>query len=154
MSGELKPSHADMVQQYIKDVSNRSATSYMLTISRDGEDPVRTIIYYSNSIDAAEAYNKYKDWGFAKQYLTVKLYEPNGIINEKVLKRNQAGECTFVRQDYVDAQKILTKVKDHLDPEKYYELVKDFMILFAKDNWRFDPDRFLKDSGVPGSAQE
>lgn len=154
MSEDLKPEHNDFVNEYISSVKNKTQTAYMLTIARDGETPVRTIIYYSNAIDAAEAYNKYTDWGFARNYLTVKLYEPNGIINEKVLKRNQAGECTFVRQDYIEAQKIISKLKNFLDKEKYETLVKDFMVLFAKDNWRFDPDRFLHDAGVFEKAVE
>ena len=154
MSGVLKPEHNDLVSEYINSVNNKTQTSYMLTIARDGEDPVRTIIYYSNAIEAAEAYNKYTDWGFARNFLTVKLYEPNGVVNQKVLKRNQAGECTFVRQDYIEAQKILFNVKEHLDSKQYESLIKDFMTLFAKDNWRFDPDRFLKDSGILGKAQE
>lgn len=154
MSEDLRPEHNDLVSEYISSVKNKTQTSYMLTIARDGESPVRTIIYYSNAIEAAEAYNKYTDWGFARNYLTVKLYEPNGVINEKVLKRNQAGECTFVRQDYIEAQKILSSVKQFLELNQYEKLVKDFMTLFAKDNWRFDPDRFLKDAGILEKAQE
>jgi hypothetical protein len=151
---QLNPIHFNMVQQYLDEVKNKTANSYMLTIARDGESPVRTIIFYTNAIEAAEAYNKYKDWGFAKQYLTVKLYEPNGVINEKVLKRNQAGECTFVRQDYIEAEKILCKAKNYIEEEAYVSLVKDFMVLFAKDSWRFDPDRFLKECGIFENATE
>lgn len=154
MIDQLKSNHKILVDDYIDSVNNKKQTSYMLTIARDGEEPVRTIIYYSNAIEAAEAYNKYTDWGFAKNYLTVKLYEPNGIINEKILKRNQAGECTFIKQDYIDAQKILYKVKAEIPQHIYYQLVKDFMTLFAKDNWRFDPDRFLKDAGIDENANE
>jgi hypothetical protein len=154
MSEQLKSIHQEMVDDYIDRVKNKTESSYMLTIARDGESPVRTIIYYTNSIEASEAYNKYQDWGFARNYLTVKLYEPNGVVNEKVLKRNQAGECTFVRQDYIEAQKILSKTKPYLSKENYEILIKDFMILFAKDSWRFDPDRFLKDAGVLETATE
>jgi hypothetical protein len=154
MIDQLKPSHKTLIDEYVMSVVNKTQTSYMLTIARDGEDPVRTIIYYSNSIEAAEAYNKYVDWGFARNYLTVRLYEPNGIVNEKVLKRNQAGECTFVRQDYIEAQKILLKVKEHLSLDTYTQLIKDFTTLFAKDNWRFDPDRFLQNAGLEDRAAE
>jgi hypothetical protein len=154
VTGSLRPEHELMVDQYIEDTKNKKSSAYMLTIARDGESPVRTIIFYTNAIEAAEAYNKYTDWGFAKNFLTVKLYEPNGIVNEKVLKRNQAGECTFVRQDYIEAQKILSKVKNHLEEDKYIILVKDFMTLFAKDSWRFDPDRFLSDAGIFEEAIE
>lgn len=151
---QLKPEHSDMVGSYLAEVQNKKTTAYMLTISRDGESPVRTIIFYTNAIEAAEAYNKYTDWGFAKKYLTVTLYEPNGVVHEKVLKRNQAGECTFVREDYVQAQKILSRTKPYLPDEQYRSLIKDFMTLFAKDNWRFDPDRFLRDAGIEETAKE
>lgn len=154
MNEQLKPQHQVMVDEYINNIKNKTESSYMLTIARDGEEPVRTIIYYTNAIEAAEAYNKYQDWGFAYKYLTVRLYEPSGVVNEKILKRNQAGECTFVRQDYIEAQKILHKVKDHMEKDKYVSLVKDFMTLFAKDSWRFDPDRFLKDAGILELAAE
>ena len=154
IGSDLRPEHDLMVDKYIEETKNKKTSTYMLTIARDGESPVRTIIFYSNAIEAAEAYNKYIDWGFAKQYLTVKLYEPNGVINEKILKRNQAGECTFIRQDYIEAQKILSKFKDHMELEKYTQLVKDFMTLFAKDSWRFDPDRFLKEAGIFEEAVE
>ena len=125
----------------------------MLTIARDGEDPVRTIIFYTNAIDAAEAYNKYTDWGFARNFLTVRLYEPNGVVNEKILKRNQAGECTFIRQDYISMQSILLKIKNNIDKNIYDSLCLDIMQIFAKDSWRFDPERFLKDLGIEYKLQ-
>lgn len=145
---DLKIEHGDMVEEYIKTVNDKTQTSYMLTVARDGESPVRTIIYYSNSIEAAEAYNKYVDWGFARNFLTVRLYEPNGVINEKVLKRNQAGECTFVRQDYIDFENILLSLKDKINIDVYEDLVFQVMKVFAKDNWRFNPERFLDILGV------
>lgn len=148
VNSELKPSHKLMVDQYIEDVKNNNASAYMLTIARDGEQPVRTIIFYTNAIEAAEAYNKYTDWGFAKNFLTVRLYEPNGVVNEKVLKRNQAGECTFIRKDYYDIQKILFETKNYIDKNIYDKLCISIMAVFAKDNWRFNPERFLKDLDV------
>jgi hypothetical protein len=148
MEDQLKAGHVDMVSDYINEVNNKTATSYMLTIARDGESPVRTIIFYDNSLEAAEAYNKYTDWGFARNYLTVNLYEPTGRINQKVLKRNQAGECTFVRQDYIDVENILLSFKDKIDKEIYDDLVFKIMAVFAKDSWRFNPERFLSILGV------
>ena len=142
-----------MVDQYIEDIKNNKNSSYMLTIARDGEDPVRTIIFYTNAIDAAEAYNKYTDWGFARNFLTVRLYEPNGVVNEKILKRNQAGECTFIRQDYISMQSILLKIKNNIDKNIYDSLCLDIMQIFAKDSWRFDPERFLKDLGIEYKLQ-
>ena len=145
---ELKQSHKNLVDDYIKGVNEKTQNVYMLTIARDGEQPARSILYYSNAIDAAYAYNKYTDWGFAKNFLTVTLYEPSGIVNQKILKRDQAGECTFVRKDYYDIQKILFDLKNDIDKKIYDKLCIDIMTVFAKDNWRFNPERFLKDLGI------
>ena len=153
VNSELKPSHKIMVDEYIEDVKNNKNSSYMLTIARDGEEPVRTIIFYTNAIEAAEAYNKYTDWGFARNFLTVRLYEPNGVVNEKILKRNQAGECTFIRQDYIDMQNSLLKVKDSINKDVYDSLCIEIMTIFAKDSWRFDPERFLKNLDVQYKIQ-
>ena len=140
---ELKPEHEDVVSSFIESQKNNHA-SYMLTIARDGESPVRSIYHLNNAIDAAEAYNRYQDWGFAKEYLTVSLYEPGGKITTKVLKRPKAGECVFVKADYIKAEEIILSVKDHLNPEVYAILVKDFAGLFSRDNIRFDVSRFFK----------
>ena len=137
-----------MVEEYCESVKNKTADSYMLTIARDGESPVRTIIFFQNSIEAAEAYNKYFDWGFARNYLTVTLYEPSGKINEKILKRNQAGESTFIRQDYIDVENILLNFKDKIETNVYDDLGFKIMKVFAKDSWRFDPERFLEILGI------
>lgn len=144
----LKPEHSDMVEQYLQSVKDKISNAYMLTIARDGEDPVRTIIFYQNAIEAAEAYNMYNDWGFAKQYLTVKLYEPSGKINEKVFKRNQAGDPTFLRQNYVDISNVLISLKPLLEESVYQKTCIDVCTSFAKDNWRFDPERFLNNLGI------
>ena len=144
----LKPSHLLMVEEYCESVKNKTADSYMLTIARDGESPVRTIIFFQNAIEAAEAYNKYFDWGFARNYLTVTLYEPSGKINEKILKRNQAGESTFIRQDYIDVENILLNFKDKIETNVYDDLGFKIMKVFAKDSWRFDPERFLEILGI------
>jgi hypothetical protein len=148
MSGELKQEHTDLVSAYLQGVSLKNQTAYMLTISRDGEEPVRTIIFYNSAIEAAEAYNMYNDWGFAKQYLTVKLYEPSGKINEKVFKRNQAGDPTFLRQNYYDVSDILLRLKPLLEVEVYEKACLDIATSFAKDNWRFNPERFLQTLGI------
>ena len=113
----------------------------------------RSIIFYENAIDAAEAYNKYTDWGFARNFLTVHLYEPSGKINKKVLMRNQAGDCTFIRQDYIDIKDILLSYKDKIDKKVYNELCIKIMTVFAKDNWRFSPERFLQDLGLDYKLQ-
>lgn len=144
----LKPEHNDMVQQYINSVAEHKNDSYMLTIARDGESPVRTIIFFPNAIEAAEAYNMYNDWGFAKQYLTIRLYEPSGKINEKIFKRNQAGDPTFLRQNYIDITNVLLDLKPLISDKVYQDICLEITTSFAKDNWRFDPERFLENLGI------
>jgi nucleoside-diphosphate-sugar epimerase len=85
-----------------------------------------------------------RDWGFAKDHLTIKLWGPGGLIAEKTLKRPQGGDCTFVRSDYIEAENIILKIKQHLDEETYKSLVKDFAGLFSRDSIRFDVSRFFK----------
>ena len=148
MSSELKLEHVDMVNEYLQKTKNNSQDVYMLTIARDGEYPVRSILFFGNVVDAVEGFNKYKDWGFAKNYLTVSLYEPNGKINTKVLKRNQAGESTFIKNDYIEISNILKSFKDKINYVFYKDLCIRIMTVFSKDNWRFDPERFLKDLGI------
>lgn len=154
MSGELRPEHSDVVSEYLNSVKQKNANAYMLTISRDGESPVRTIIFYNTAIEAAEAYNMYNDWGFAKQYLTVTLYEPNGVVNQKVFKRNQAGDPTFLRQNYYDFSNILKTLKPYLEKEVYEDACVKAATSFAKDNWRFDPDRFLNDLQISKKSED
>lgn len=148
MSGQLKTEHSNIVNDYLEAVRNHKMDSYMLTIARDGEEPVRTIIFFPNAIEAAEAYNMYTDWGFAKKYLTVRLYEPSGKVNEKIFKRNQAGDPTFLRQNYYDVSDSLKKIKDLIDIDSYESLCVEICKSFSKDNWRFDPERFLINLGI------
>ena len=82
---ELKNIHFDMVNDYIKNSKEGKTSHYMLTVSRDGESPVRSIVSFDNLEQALEGYEMYQDAGFAKDYLTVSMYEPSGKINTKVL---------------------------------------------------------------------
>ena len=141
---ELKNIHFDMVNDYIKNSKEGKTSHYMLTVSRDGESPVRSIVSFDNLEQALEGYEMYQDAGFAKDYLTVSMYEPSGKINTKVLKRNHAGDPSFVRQNYIDTVDALHKVKDKLNKEDYEDLCIKIVTSFAKDNWRFSADRFLK----------
>lgn len=141
---QLKPNHDDIVNDYIKNSANGTVGHYIITVSRDGESPVRSIISFDNQKQALEGYEMYQDAGFAKDYLTVSLYEPSGKISTKVLKRNHAGDPSFVRQNYIDTADALYKVKDKLNKEDYEDLCIKIVNSFAKDNWRFSADRFLK----------
>ena len=141
---QLKPNHDDIVNDYIKNSKNGSVGHYMITVSRDGESPVRSIISFDNVEQAVEGYEMYQDAGFAKDYLTVSLYQPSGMVTTKVLRRNHAGDPSFVRQNYIDTVEALHEVKDKLNKEDYEALCIKIVTSFAKDNWRFSAERFLK----------
>lgn len=127
----------------IKKYKENPENNYMLTIARDGETPERSVYIFNNCLDAVNGYNSYTDWGFAKEYLTVSLYEPNGNVFTKILKRPPAGECVFVREQYYKIAKILLSIKGQLEEDSYAKLIKEIAKIFSMDNWRFDPVRFF-----------
>jgi len=141
---ELEITHDDIVNDYIKNAKEGKVSHYIITVSRDGESPVRSIISFDNKKQALEGYDMYQDAGFAKNYLTVSLYNPSGNKVEKVLKRNHAGDPSFVRQNYIDTVEVLHSLKNKLNKEDYEEACIKIVTSFAKDNWRFSSDRFLK----------
>jgi hypothetical protein len=141
---ELNQINDIILNNYIEDSKNGKVSHYMIAVARDGESPVRSIISFDNIEQALEGYNMYQDAGFAKEYLTVSLYEPLGKITTKVLKRNHAGDPSFVRQNYIDTVEALHLVKDKLNKKDYEDLCIKIVTSFAKDNWRFNADRFLK----------
>jgi len=136
--------HLSMINDYNKGTKDGNVFHYLITVSRDGESPVRSIISFDSLTEATEGYEMYQDAGFAKDYLTVSLYEPSGKITTKVLKRNHAGDPSFVRQNYIDTVDALYQVKDKLKKEDYEDLCIKVVTSFAKDNWRFNPERFLE----------
>jgi hypothetical protein len=150
---ELNNLHIDMVQEFKQKVQQKTTETYMLTIARDGESPVRSIYFYDNAIDASSGYQAYSDWGFSKDFLTVTLYEPNGKIHEKTLRRPRGGECVFVREDYVRLSKIFMDIKEGMDQDRYNYLVLESARLLSKDNQRFDPKRFFVDTGYTGDIE-
>jgi hypothetical protein len=141
---ELNPTHEDIVNEYIENAKEGKVSHYMITVARDGESPVRSIISFDSIDQAFKGYAMYEDAGFAKDYLTVSLYQPSGIVTTKVLKRNHAGDPSFVRQNYIDTVEALHSVKHKLSKEDYEEMCIKIVTSFAKDNWRFNADRFLK----------
>lgn len=141
---ELNTIHTDMVNDYLENARLGKVSHCIITVSRDGEVPVRSIISFDNIAQALEGYNMYQDAGFAKEYLTVSLYEPSGKVTKKVLKRNHAGDPSFVRQNYIDTVDALYSLKDKLDKKDYEDVCMKIVTSFAKDNWRFNAERFLK----------
>lgn len=141
---DLNPMHQEIVDDYVKNAKEGKVGHYIITVARDGESPVRSIISFDNAEQAVEGYEMYQDAGFAKDFLTVSLYQPSGMITTKVLKRNHAGDPSFVRQNYIDTVEALHEVKDKLSKEDYEALCIKIVTSFAKDNWRFNPERFLK----------
>jgi hypothetical protein len=141
---ELKVTHTDMINQYVDNAKLGKVSHYLIAVSRDGEVPVRSIISFDSLDQALDGYNMYQDAGFAKEYLTVSLYEPSGKISTKVLKRNHAGDPSFVRQNYIDTVDALHTLKSKLEKKDYEDVCIKIVTSFAKDNWRFDAERFLK----------
>ncbi len=154
MSGQLNQSHVDMVQDYKDKVASGRGDSYMLTIARDGESPARSIYFYGDAIEAAKGYEAYQDWGFAKDFLTVELYEPTGRVHSKILRRPRGGECVFERAQYYKISEILTSAKSKIDEETFNYLSYEFAKLFSKDNQRFQVDRFLIELGYTGEIND
>jgi hypothetical protein len=71
-------------------------------------------------------------------------------MSEKILRRvhigGSSGDCTFIKEDYIQAAKIMLKYKDTMEYNNYQQIVKDFAGLFSKDNIRFDVSRFFKET--------
>ncbi len=151
---DLNMNNDTLVSEFRQRVSSGRGDSYMLTIARDGESPVRSIYFYDNAIDAATGYAAYTDWGFAKDFLTVELYEPTGRIHNKVLRRPRGGECTFERAQYYNVADILKAVKSDIDEKSFNYLAYEFAKLFSKDNQRFQVERFLTELGYTGEIDE
>jgi hypothetical protein len=154
MNAELRPAHKNLVEDFKARVLDRSADSYLLAIARDGEFPARSIYFYGDAVSAAAGYGNYTDWGFAKDFLTVTLYEPTGKVHEKILQRPRGGECVFVRDDYNAATEIFLDYRNDIPEESYNQLVYRFARLFSKDNQRFNHERFLTNTGYTGEITD
>ena len=60
---------------------------YSITVSYDGNAPHWTG-RYQDALTAVNEFNKHIDWGFADEYSTVNLSEPNGKMHTKNFYRN------------------------------------------------------------------
>jgi hypothetical protein len=76
----------------------------------------------------------------------VSLYEPNGKIHQKILKRPPGLEASFMRQNYIEVAEAILSIKNYLNPDIYEELVLSLAEIFAKDNKRFNEIRFLQNT--------
>jgi hypothetical protein len=141
---ELNMSNQNILNDYLNKIKKEKVYHYLLTVCRDEKDKIQSIISFYSLKEAIEGYEMYQDAGFAKQYLIVSLYYPDGKVDTKTLRRNHAGDPSFVRQNYIDTVEALHTVKNKLNKEDYEELCMKIVTSFAKDNWRFDANRFLK----------
>lgn len=141
---ELNTSNTDILNEYLNKIKNERVYHYLLTVCRDDEETIRSIVSFYSLEEAIKGYEMYQDAGFAKQHQVISLYYPNGKIDTKILRRNHAGDPSFVRQNYIDTVEALHSIKNKLNKEDYEELCMKIVTSFAQDNWRFDPNRFLK----------
>jgi len=61
---------------------------YAVTSTNDSEAKPKWVGRYSNALDAVNVYNSFVDHGFANEYRTVNLSEPNGKMHTKILYRS------------------------------------------------------------------
>jgi hypothetical protein len=52
----------------------------------------------------------------------------------------------MTRKDYVSTAEILRYVSDKTHPAVFSKMVVDFAVMFAKDNPKFDPNKFYEAS--------
>lgn len=61
---------------------------YSVTSTNDNSTSPEWIGRYDNALDAVDIFNKFNDYGDAKQYRTVNLSEPSGKMHTKVFYSN------------------------------------------------------------------
>jgi len=61
--------------------------NYSLTTAYDGE-PVHHVVRNNDMLDIVRAWDKCVDYGFAKEYATYNLSDPNGKMYTKTFYRN------------------------------------------------------------------
>ena len=59
---------------------------YAVTVAYDS-NPVHWTGRYDNALEAVTEFNKIVDWGFADEYSTVNLSEPNGKMHTRTFYR-------------------------------------------------------------------
>ena len=61
---------------------------YAVTCANDNEATPSWIGRYSDALTAVETYQKFNDFGDAKEYRTINLSEPSGKMHTKIFYRN------------------------------------------------------------------
>lgn len=61
---------------------------YSVTTTNDNELTTNWIGRFDNALEAVHCFNTFVDHGFADEYRTVNLSEPNGKMHTKILYRN------------------------------------------------------------------
>jgi len=61
---------------------------YSVTTTNDSNTSPDWVGRYSDALSAVEVYQKFIDHGFALEYRTVNLSEPNGKMHTKILYRS------------------------------------------------------------------
>jgi hypothetical protein len=61
---------------------------YSVTSTNDNDFNAKWIGRYDNALEAVNVYNAMVDYGFAQEYRTVNLSEPNGKMHTKIFYRN------------------------------------------------------------------
>ena len=60
--------------------------NYVLTVHYDGN--YHSSFKFDNALNAVHSFDKCVDWGFANEYATYNLLEPNGKMHTKVFYKD------------------------------------------------------------------
>ena len=60
---------------------------YSITVTYDSAPTPTWAARYDNALEAVTEFNKIVDWGFADEYSTVNLSEPNGKMHTRTFYR-------------------------------------------------------------------
>lgn len=61
---------------------------YSVTCTYDSEAMPKWTGRFDNALEAVNCYNKFIDYGFANEYSTINLAEPNGKLHTKIFYRD------------------------------------------------------------------
>lgn len=61
---------------------------YSVTATNDSDTTTTWVGRYDNALEAVNVFNKFIDYGFALEYRTINLSEPNGKMHTKIFYRD------------------------------------------------------------------